>query len=49
MKKLIEAFGVRFAALTNGLTRTVALLGLAVSLTAAPIPVSAQLISTPTN
>ena len=49
MKTLIEAFGVCFAALTNGLTRTVALLGLAVSLTAAPIPVSAQLISTPTN
>ena len=49
MKNLIDALVVRCAAITNGPTRTVALLGLAVSLTAAPMPVRAQLTSTTTN
>ncbi len=49
MKNLIDALVLRGAAIANGPTRTVVLLGLAVSLTAAPIPVRAQLKSTTTN
>ncbi len=49
MKKLVHTTGLQLAAFTRRKSRIAAMIGAAAWLTAAPVPVSAQLLSTNTN